>query len=379
MMRPIRPLLALLAALAAAPAPAAEVIEARLTSDHHDFRLVRLVEGLSHPWSLAFLPDGRTLVSERGGRLWLLEGDDRRALSGLPAVSTRGQGGLLDLALHPDYGSGDGDSDWLYLTYSRPGPGGSASALARARLGDAGLTELETLFVQDRYSDPGRHYGGRLAFLPDGTLVMSIGERGRDPSRAQDGGDHAGSVLRLTAEGAAPADNPFVNDAAVLDEIYSLGNRNIQGMTVDGEGRLWASEHGPRGGDELNRIEAGANYGWPEVSLGRDYVTFLPIGDDSRPGMRDPVHVFEGRFAPSGLAWVSGDAFPGWRGSLLAGGLLSERLVRLVIDGDTVVEREVLLEGEIGRIRDVRSGPDGQVYLLSDEGDGGLYRLEPRE
>lgn len=379
MMRPIRPLLALLAALVATPAPAAEVVHERLTSDHHDFRLVRLAEGLSHPWSLAFLPDGRMLVSERGGRLWLLDDDARRALDGLPAVSARGQGGLLDLALHPDFGSDDGDSDWLYFTYSRPGPGGSASALARARLGDAGLTELTTLFVQDRYSDPGRHYGGRLAFLPDGSLVMSIGDRGRAPDRAQDGGDHAGGVLRLTQEGTAPMDNPFVNEAAVLDELYSLGNRNIQGLTVDGEGRLWASEHGPRGGDELNRIEAGANYGWPEVSLGRDYVTFLPIGDDSRPGMRDPVHVFEGRFAPSGLAWVSGGAFPGWRGSLLAGGLLSERLVRLVIDGDRVVEREVLLEGEIGRIRDVRVGPDGRIYLLSDASDGGLYRLEPLE
>ncbi|GAA0588018.1 PQQ-dependent sugar dehydrogenase [Halomonas salifodinae] len=379
MMRPIRPLLALLAALVAAPAPAAEVVHERLTSDHHDFRLVRLAEGLSHPWSLAFLPDGRMLVSERGGRLWLLDDDARRALDGLPAVSARGQGGLLDLALHPDFGSDDGDSDWLYFTYSRPGPGGSASALARARLGDAGLTELTTLFVQDRYSDPGRHYGGRLAFLPDGSLVISIGDRGRDPDRAQDGGDHAGGVLRLTQEGTAPMDNPFVNEAAVLDELYSLGNRNIQGLTVDGEGRLWASEHGPRGGDELNRIEAGANYGWPEVSLGRDYVTFLPIGDDTRPGMRDPVHVFEGRFAPSGLAWVSGGAFPGWRGSLLAGGLLSERLVRLVIDGDRVVEREVLLEGEIGRIRDVRVDPDGRIYLLSDASDGGLYRLEPLE
>ncbi|GKW48720.1 PQQ-dependent sugar dehydrogenase [Halomonas sp. NCCP-2165] len=378
-MRPIRALPPLLAALVAAPAPAAEVIEARLTSDHHDFRLVRLAEGLSHPWSLAFLPDGRMLVSERGGRLWLLEGDTRRALDGLPAVSARGQGGLLDLALHPDYGSGDGDNDWLYFSYSRPGPGGSATALARARLGDAGLTELTTLFVQDRDSEPGRHYGGRLAFLPDGSLVISIGDRGRDPDRAQDGGDHAGGVLRLTPEGGVPADNPFVDDPAVLDELYSLGNRNIQGLTVDGEGRLWASEHGPRGGDELNRIEAGANYGWPEVSRGRDYVTFLPIGDDSRPGMRDPVHVFEGRFAPSGLAWVSGDAFPGWRGHLLAGGLRSERLVRLVVDGDRVVEREVVLEGEIGRIRDVRVGPDGRIYLLSDASDGGLYRLEPRE
>lgn len=371
----------LIAGLLAAPLslPAAEVVHQRLTSAHHDFRLVRLAEGLSHPWSLAFLPDGRMLVSERGGRLWLLEGDARRALDGLPAVSARGQGGLLDLALHPDYGSGDGDSDWLYFTYSRPGPGGSASALARARLGDAGLTELTPLFVQDRYSEPGRHYGGRLAFLPDGSLAMSIGDRGRDPDRAQDGGDHAGGVLRLTEEGGVPADNPFVDDPAVLDEFYSLGNRNIQGLTVDGEGRLWASEHGPRGGDELNRIEAGENYGWPEVSLGRDYVTFLPIGDDSRPGMRDPVHVFEGRFAPSGLAWVGGDAFPGWQGNLLAGGLLSERLVRLVIDGDRVVEREVVLEGEIGRIRDVRVGPDGRIYLLSDESDGGLYRLEPLE
>lgn len=363
-------------ALLGGPAMAAEVIEERIATDHLDLRLERVAAGLEHPWSAAELPDGQWLVSERPGRLVRVteEGDVSR-LSGVPEVSTRGQGGLLDVALHPDYGQG---SDWVYLTWSQPGDGGSATTLSRARLEDDALVDLETLFVQDRFSRPGRHYGSRLAWLPDGTLLMSVGERGT-PERAQNRDDHAGSVLRLTAEGEAPDDNPWVDDADAQPELFTHGNRNPQGLTVAADGTAWSTEHGPRTGDELNRLVAGENYGWPVVSRGNDYATNQPIGRDSAPGMRDPVHVFAGRFAPSGLAQVSGDAFPAWQGQLLAGGLASERLVRLALDDDRVIEREVILEGEIGRIRDVRLGGDGAIYLLSDHADGGLYRLVPAD
>lgn len=362
--------------LLAGPATAAEVVEERIATDHFELRLERVASGLEHPWSAAELPDGRWLVTERPGRLVRIDtrGEISR-LSGVPEVSTRGQGGLLDVALHPDYGEG---SDWVYLTWSQTGDGGSATTLSRGRLEGDALVDLETLFVQDRFSRPGRHYGSRLAWRDDGTLLMSIGERG-SPERAQDRGDHAGSVLRLTEEGEAPDDNPFVDEADALPELFTYGNRNPQGLTVAADGTAWSTEHGPRTGDELNRLEAGVNYGWPEVSRGNDYATNRPIGRDSAPGMRDPVHVFAGRFAPSGLAQVTGDAFPAWQGHLLAGGLASETLVRLAVDGDRVIEREVILEGEIGRIRDVHLGRDGALYLLNDHNDGGLYRLVPAD
>ncbi len=366
--------------LATGQASAAETLVERLATDHHDLRLERLASGLEHPWSLARLPDGDFLVSERPGRLArVTEAGEVTRLSGVPEVSTRGQGGLLDLALHPDFGAAGGEHDWLYFTWSQPGEGGSATTLSRARLDGDALVDVETLFVQDRFSAPGRHYGSRLAWLPDGSLLMTIGDRGREPPRAQDGGDHAGSVLRLTEQGGVPDDNPFVDDPAVLDELFTMGNRNPQGLTVAADGTAWSTEHGPRTGDELNRIEAGVNYGWPEVSRGNDYSTNEPIGRDSAPGMRDPLHVFAGRFAPSGLAEVDGDAFPAWRGHLLAGGLASEKLVRLALEGDRVVEHELILDGEIGRIRDVRQGRDGALYLLSDHDDGGLFRLVPAD
>ncbi|WP_439649599.1 PQQ-dependent sugar dehydrogenase [Halomonas alkalisoli] len=361
-----------------APHTNAEVIDERIATEHLDLRLERLASGLENPWALARLPDGRFLVSERPGHLTLVAEDGTTTrLEGVPEVHARGQGGLLDLALHPSWG--DGEHDWIYFTWSKPDNGNTATALSRARLEGESLVEVEELFVQDRYSDPGRHYGSRLAWLPDGTLLMSIGDRGTHPERAQDKGDHAGSVLRLTDTGGVPDDNPFVDDDDVLDELYTAGNRNIQGMIVTADGAIWASEHGPRGGDEVNFIEAGENYGWPEVSLGRDYGTGRPIGEDSLPGMRDPAHVFEGTQAPSGLAQVTADAFPDWQGDLLAGGLRSERLMRLTPDGSDIVASETILDGHIGRIRDIRQGDDGSLYLLNDDPQGSLYRLVPAD
>src|SRR5690554_2567613 len=325
---------------------AAETLIERVETEHHDLRLERVATGFEHPWAVAQLPDGSFLVSGRPGRLAHVgEDGESRHLEGVPEVNARGQGGLLDVVLHPEYGAGDGEQDWIYFTWSQAGSGGTATTLSRARLVDGALTDVEELFAQDRYSGPGRHYGSRLAWLPDGTLAMSIGDRGSHPPRAPD----------------------------------SIGNRNIQGMVVNAEGQVWATEHGPLGGDELNLIEPGVNYGWPEVSLGVDYATRQPIGADSLPGMRDARYIFGGRFAPSGLSEVASEQFPEWQGNLLAGGLRRERLMRLALEGGEVAESEVILDGEIGRIRDVRQGGDGALYLLDDDARGSLYRLMPAD
>ncbi|MEL7614806.1 PQQ-dependent sugar dehydrogenase [Halomonas sp. ATBC28] len=359
----------------------AEIVQESLETDHLNLSIESIADGFEHPWAVTFLPDGRYLVSERSGQLKLVDPESGEAstLEGMPEVSTQGQGGLLDIALHPDFegGNSEGDNDWIYFTWSKPEGNNSRSALSRIKWHNGQLGEVEHLFEQDRASGPGRHYGSRLAWLPDGTLLMSIGDRGSEPPRAQASDDHAGSTLRLTATGGVPDDNPFVGDDTTLDEIYSMGNRNIQGMVVLSNGEAWASEHGPRTGDELNHIEAGNNYGWPKVSQGNDYATNEPIGEDSLPGMVDPVYVFEGRFAPAGLAEVTSDAFGEWQGNLLAGGLGSERLLRLRLEEGRVAEEELILQGEVGRIRDVRQGPDDAIYLLTDAPQGGLYRLAP--
>nr|WP_289072582.1 PQQ-dependent sugar dehydrogenase [uncultured Halomonas sp.] len=367
-----------LTGLLLASAAHADVVHQTLDTDHLAITIERVADGFENPWAVAFLPDGRYLVSERGGELNLVDAEGRvEELSGLPRVSQNGQGGLLDVALHPEFG--DGEHDWIYFTWSKPEGSQSRSALSRVKWQDDALGDVEHLFEQDRASSPGRHYGSRMAWLQDGTLLMSIGDRGVDPSRAQDSGDHAGSTLRLTETGGVPDDNPFVDDDDTLNEIYSLGNRNIQGMTVLSNGESWATEHGPRTGDELNQIVPGNNYGWPEVSLGNDYATNEPIGVESKPGMEDPVYRFEGRFAPSGLAEVTSDAFAPWQGSLLAGGLGSQKLLRLTLDEGQVADEELILEGEIGRIRDVRQGPGDAIYLLTDGSQGSLYRLTPTQ
>jgi aldose sugar dehydrogenase len=251
-------------------------------------------------------------------------------------------------------------------------------ALGRGRLDGTRLVGFEELWVQDRVSEAGRHYGSRLAWLSDGTLVMSIGDRGAEPPRAQDLRDHAGKLLRLNADGSVPEDNPFVGRDDAHPEIYSLGHRNIQGLVVaPGTDAIWSTEHGERGGDELNLHKAGENYGWPIVTRSRDYRSEEQYGEArSREGYVDPVYEFLPTLAPSGLALVTQERFPSWRGNLLAGGLGAERIRRVVLEDGVVVHEEELLFGLVGRIRDVREGPDGHIYILSDESDGGLYRLE---
>lgn len=351
-----------------------------LGSQYEDFQLVRVADGLENPWSVAFLPDGDYLVTERPGRLQRVDSDGNMTeITGLPELQAQGQGGLLEVAIHPDFEQ----NSYVYLTYSKPNDGDeTATALARAELQGNELVGLEDIFVQNQYSSPGRHYGSRLAWTNDGYLLMSIGDRGADPPRAQDNQDHAGTLLRLNDDGSVPADNPFVGNDNVLDEIYSYGHRNIQGLVVDPEtNEIWATEHGPRGGDELNYIEPRVNYGWPTATLGYDYRTQekYDFTEGRRvEGMEDPFYEFLPTLAPSGLALVTQDTFENWQGDLLAGGLRAERIRRVVFDSEEVLHEEELLLQEIGRIRDVREGPNGSIYVLNDHDDGGVFRLEPR-
>ena len=351
-------------------------LEARLTSEKASFRLVEMVSGLERPWGMTFLPDGRALVTERAGRLRLLDFEEREVhrVSGLPRIAAVGQGGLLDIAVDPEYQ----ENGWIYFTYAQAYDGGTGTALARARLSGTALVDLEELFRMRPPGSGGRHFGSRIAFLPDGTVVISIGDRGAQ-DRAQDFQDHAGSLVRLNRDGSVPADNPFVGDPDVLDELYTLGNRNPQGLVLHPEtGVLWQHEHGPRGGDELNIIEAGNNYGWPEMSQGVDYRTGRPIGQGTEaPGMTQPIEHWSPAIAPSGMAFYFGSAFPDWEGHLFIGSLVDTHLLRLEIENDAVVHQERLLDGTLGRIRDVRLGPDGYLYLLTDETSSGVYRLEP--
>ena len=342
------------------------------------FHLVKVVDGLEHPWGLAFLPDGRMLVTERPGRLrivadgWLVP----EPVAGVPAVWADGQGGLLDVALHPDFA----ENGLVYLSYASPSADGddAATAVARGRLVGDRLEDVEEIYVALPRDDGGRHFGSRLVFA-DGYLFVTAGERG-DTDRAQDLGDPAGSVIRLHDDGSVPADNPFVSTAGARPELYSVGHRNPQGMALEAAtGRIYAIEHGPKGGDELNLIEPGVNYGWPVITYGKSYMGFK-IGEGThKEGMAQPVHYWVPSISPSGLMIYDGDRFPAWQGSFFAGALSGELLVRLEVAGGKAVVEERMLEYLEERIRDVRQGPDGLIYLLTDHPDGMLLRLEPAD
>ena len=358
------------------PANAREV--QTFQSQRHDFRVVTLTAGLDHPWGLAFLPDGRMLVTERPGRLRIVGPDgtlDPIAVSGLPPIAAVGQGGLLDVALHPDYRR----NGWIYLSYAGPGPGGQGTEVLRARLEGHALRDVQVLFRMQPNTSTGFHFGSRFVFDRDHFLYITLGDRG-EMQRAQRLDDHAGAVIRLHDDGRVPVDNPFVNRAGALPEKYTLGNRNMQGAALHPDtGLLWTHEHGPQGGDEINVMRAGANYGWPVITFGVNYGTGTRIGEGThKPGMAQPLWVWVPSIAPSGMAFYGGDRFPGWRGNLFVGALRGEMLVRLELDGERVLREERLLEGKLGRIRDVRVGPDGLVYLLTDSDNGRLLRLEPK-
>jgi len=358
-----------------AAVPASDVVLERVASDAATFRVVRLMEDLEHPWAVAWLPDDRMLVTERPGRLLLVDGERVEEVAGLPDISPKNQGGLLDVALHPAYD----ETGWIYLTYSGSDDDGYGTVLFRARLDGTALTSPEELYRQQPFVSGGRHFGSRILFPGDGTLLFTIGDRGKR-SPAQDRSNSIGTVIRLTLDGEVPPDNPFVDVDGVRPEIYSYGHRNIQGMILHPEtGDIWAHEHGPRGGDELNWIRPGVNYGWPEITYGREYATNRNIGGFEAEGMEQPVTYWDPSIAPSGLAVYTGDRFPGWSGNLFVGALAHQKIQRVVLEGRTVARQETLLENELGRIRDVRTGPDGFLYVLTDASDGALYRLEPVE
>ncbi|SFF25760.1 Glucose/arabinose dehydrogenase, beta-propeller fold [Fontimonas thermophila] len=346
----------------------------RFPSAHGAVEVVRIAQGLEHPWSLAFLPDGRLLVSERPGRLRLIgrDGTVSAPLAGVPAVSARGQGGLLDIALAPDFAQ----SQRLYFCYAEARARDNGTTLAHARLTDGGLTDLRVIFRQQP-SWPGQHhFGCRIVFAASDTLYLTLGDRNSAREHVQSLDTHIGKIVRLRADGSVPADNPYVGIPGVRPEIWSVGHRNVQGAALHPQsGRLWAHEHGPRGGDEVNVVRAGYNYGWPVITYGEEYFGGK-IGEGThKSGMEQPVHYWVPSIAPSGMAFYTAERFPAWRGNLFVGSLKFGLLVRLTLDGERVVGEERLLEGLGQRIRDVRQGPDGYLYLLTDASDGAVLRV----
>lgn len=344
------------------------------TSEAAEFEVEVVASGLEFPWGMTFLPDGEILVTEKPGRLRVVRDGrlDPDPIAGVPEVYYDGQGGLLDVALHPDFG----DNRLVYLSYSKPGSAGATTAVIRGRLEAGALEDVEEIFEARAWAQGGRHFGSRLAFDREGYLFVTIGDRG-EMEAAQDRSNHQGTTVRLHDDGRIPDDNPFIGEEGILPEIFTYGNRSPQGLTVHPEtGALWQTEHGPRGGDELNILRPGANYGWPEVTYGINY-NGRPISDaQEQEGIEPPLHYWDPSIATSGIAIYEGDRFPGWRGDVFVGGLVGQQLARLEMDGTRVVAEETLLEGS-GRIRDVRTGPDGTLYLLMDEGNARMLRLVP--
>ena len=337
-----------------------------------------IASGLEHPWAVALLPDGRFLVTERPGRLRVIgtDGSVSAPLAGTPQVFAKGQGGLLDVVLDPDFGS----NRRIWLSYAEPGDGDTAgTAVATATLGDGALSDLRVIYRQLPKVEGGQHFGSRIAFDGKGHVFISQGDRNQRPM-AQDLDVLQGKLVRLNLDGSIPADNPHANAPGVRKAIWSHGHRNMQGMATDPRtGTVWQSEHGPRGGDELNLPQAGKNYGWPIITHGINYSGLrIPEAEGSaKPGMEPPHHVWEKSPALSGMAFLVGHPQNAWNDSLLLGALVQRSLIRLSLDGDRIVAEERLLEDLGKRIRDVRVGPNGNVYVLTDEGDGQLLRLVP--
>ena len=372
-----RSLLVLLACWSVLLTPWAQDESPLIRSEKQSFRVVTLLKGLENPWSVAFLPDGRMLITEKAGRLRLVSQDfklDPKPLDGLPGVIVNGQGGLFDVVLHPQFAQ----NAWIYWAYNAPGPGGWGTALARGKLQGQRMTDVQVLFSMQPKTRSGFHFGGRIVFDKAGMLYLTLGDRG-DKDRAQKLNDHAGSVIRLHDDGRVPDDNPFVKRPGALAEKWTLGHRNMQGAALHPQtGELWTHEHGPQGGDEVNVIRPGLNYGWPIITYGVNYGVGTKIGEgQAKLGMVQPLQVWVPSIAPSGMAFVSGSQFPQWQGNLLVGALRDQMLVRLTLEGEKVLSEERLFQGQFGRIRDVRIGPDGLVYLLTDEAQGAMLRLEP--
>jgi glucose/arabinose dehydrogenase len=345
------------------------------------FDVTVLAKGLDHPWSVEPLPGGDLLVTERPGRLRIIgaKGEVGAPITGLPDVAAKGQGGLLDVALSPSF-----ESDrTIYWTFSEPRKGGNATSVGRGKLSAdrRSLEDVKVIFHAMPTYDGDKHFGSRLAFGPDGMLYMTLGERSDTPMRAlaQRLDNHMGKVLRLKPDGTAAEGNPFVGQANALPEIWTLGHRNVQAAAFDPQGRLWIVEMGTQGGDELNLIQKGKNYGWPVVAYGEEY-SGKPIqgAATSRAGYEQPVYYWDPVIAPSGAQFYTGSAFPAWRNSLFIGSLKDKMLVRLVLENDRVTGEEHLLTDRGQRVRDVKQGPDGALYLVTDERSGEVWKIAPR-
>lgn len=344
-----------------------------LETEKASLQLVPVVSGLKHPWGMAFLPQGGMLVTERNGDMLLIsaDGKNKTALQGLPAIEARGQGGLLDVALSPNFAS----DNTVYFSFSEPGEGGSSTAVARAELSGNTLQNVHVIFSQQPKVDSRHHFGSRLVFDNSGNLFITLGDRGSQRAEAQNLANHIGTVVRITTDGPAAQGNPFTKQAGANAEIWSYGHRNIQGAALHpATGALWTHEHGPQGGDEINIAEAGKNYGWPLITYGEEYGGG-EIGKTKQDGLEQPLHYWVPSIAPSGMLFYGADLISNWKNNMLVGSLKFGQLVRLELKDNKVSHEERIMIGQ--RIRDVEQGPDGAVYLLTDSSDGEILRLTP--
>jgi aldose sugar dehydrogenase len=369
------------------PAAAAPAAAEGARAGTHEYRVVTVAEGLVHPWSIAFLPGGEILITERPGRLRVVRNGvlQPEPVAGVPEVRAAGQGGLLEVMPHPDFAA----NRLVYLTYSKPRGGNEATtAVARGRYENGRLSGVEDIFVAEAWGTGGQHFGSKLAFDGRGYIYITIGDRGAAPDAAtvrqhpaQDPRNHQGTIVRLHDDGRVPSDNPLAGRAGALPHIWSYGHRNAQGLAFHPQtGELWSNEHGPQGGDELNLVQPGRNYGWPVVGFGVQYRGARIHEDTTMAGMTDPVHHWTPSIATSGLMIYTGDQFPNWRGSFFNGALAGEHIARLTLDGHRVVAEERIFERQ-GRVRDVRQGPDGFIYIAIDHRGGeptAVVRLEPQ-
>jgi glucose/arabinose dehydrogenase len=354
---------------------------ATFKTEKGDIAVDIIADGLARPWAIDFLPDKSLIVTERGGRMRIVSPDGKKsaAIKGVPGVDVGGQGGLLDVAVHPDFAR----NRLIYWSFSEAGKGGNSTAVARGRLSADGkaLEDVQVIFSQKPKVRSNLHFGSRLVFDGKGHLFITLGERSAEKFRgqAQELNSHLGKVVRLMEDGSVPKDNPFVGKEGALPEIWSYGHRNPQAAAINpATGALWEIEHGPMGGDEINLPEPGKNYGWPVVSYGVNYDgTLVGSGKREAPGMENPIYQWTPVIAPSGMAFYTGDSLPQWKGNLFVGGLRAEALVRLELDGAKVTHEERLLK-ELGmRIRDVAQGPDGAIYVVTDASDGQIIRISP--
>lgn len=348
-------------------------------SEAGNLQIETIATGLVNPWALAFLPDGRMLVTERPGRMRLITRDSKMSppLAGVPKVAASGQGGLLDVIADRNFAQ----NRTIYFCYSDPVSGGAQTALARAVL-DAGeapkLENVQRIFQQKGPPSSGNHFGCRIVQMPDGNLFLTMGDHYSARNEAQNLGNHIGKIIRIAPDGSVPKDNPFVGKQGAKPEIWSYGHRNSQGAALNPtSGKLWMHEHGPRGGDEINIPQPGRNYGWPVIGFGIDYSGAKIHEGTQKPGMEQPIVQWTPVIAPSGMAFYQGDLFPKWKGNAFIGGLATRILVRLELSGDKVVREERLLRDLNERIRDVRTGPDGALWLVTDNSAGRILRVTP--